>query len=301
MELRHLRYFDAIAEAGNVTHAAARLKVTQPSLSQAIRELEAEIGCPLFVRRARGVELTDGGRAFRLKVKDILRDAAAAPAAARSAAAGNSGELVVGFTGSSIYGVLPALVDAFRTRHPAVALTLREMLTDAQLESLREHRIDVGLGRPAAGEPGIVSRTIVRLPFMVALPVRHPLAGRRSIALKALADESFVMLERRRGPGFFTQVMNLMSRAGITPRVVHEAHQLPTMVGMVGAGLGIAIVSAELANLEVRDVVYRPLEGSDGVELALLTRRADTSRAVAEFLACADAGLLRVPASGAGD
>lgn len=296
MELRQLRYFDAIAEAGNFTHAAVHLKVTQPSLSQAMRELETEVGCALFVRRARGVELTDGGRAFRQRVREILREATEAPAAARSAAAGAGGELVVGFTGSSIYGVLPALLARFRERHPAVVLTLREMLTDVQLESLREHRIDVGLSRPAAGEPGIASRTIVRLPFVAALPVRHPLAGRRSIALKALADEAFVMLERRRGPGFYTQVMNLMSRAGITPRVVHEAAHLPTMVGMVGAGLGIAIVSAELANFEVRDVVYRPLEGGDGVELALIWRRGDVSRALADFLACADAETLRAAA-----
>jgi DNA-binding transcriptional LysR family regulator len=292
MELRHLRYFAAIAEAGNLTRAAVRLHVTQPSLSQAMRELEEEIGCALFLRRARGVELTDGGRALRARAQDILERAAEAPLAVRSAANGAAGELAVGFTGSSVYGVLPGLLAQFRKRCPEVTLNLREMLTDVQLESLREHRIDIGLSRPAAGEPGIASRTIARLPFVAALPVRHPLASRRTIPLKALADEAFIMLERRRGPGFYTQLMNLMSRAGVTPKVAHEASHLPTMVGMVGAGLGIAIVSAELSNFEVRDVVYRPLEGNDGVELALIWRRGDGSRVLSDFLACANAQTL---------
>lgn len=291
MELRHLRYFTAIADTGNLTRAAARLHVTQPSLSQALRELETGIGCALFVRRARGVELTDGGRALRQRALEILRQAAEAPQAARSAAKGEAGELKIGFTGSGVYGVLPALLDVFRQRFPAVVLTLREMLSDVQLESLRERHIDVGLARPAAGEPGVASRTIARLPFVAALPVRHALASRRSVPLKALIDEPLIMLERRRGPGFYTQLMSLMSRAGVTPRIAHEATHMPTMVGMVGAGLGIAIVSAELVNFEVRDVVYRPLEGDEGVELALLWRRGDTTRVVADFLACADAGL----------
>jgi len=291
MELRHLRYFVAIAETANLTHAAARLHVTQPSLSQALRELETEIGCALFVRRARGVELTDGGRALRQRAVEILHQAASAPQAARSAAKGCAGELAIGFTGSSVYGVLPALLKAFRERFPAVALTLREMLSDVQLESLRERHIDVGLARPAAGEPGIASRTIARLPFVAALPVRHALAARRTVPLKALMDEPLIMLQRRRGPGFYTQLMTLFSRAGVNLRIAHEAMHLPTMVGMVGAGLGIAIVSAELANFEVRDVVYRPLEGDEGVELALIWRRGDSSRVLADFLACADAGL----------
>ncbi len=292
MELRHLRYFAAIAETGNLTRAAVLLHVTQPSLSQAMRELETEIGCALFLRRARGVELTEGGRALRARAHDILERAAEAPLAARMAANGTTGELVVGFTGSSVYGLLPGLLARFRERCPEVTLSLREMLTDVQLESLRERRIDVGLSRPAAGEPGISSRTIARLPFVAALPVKHPLAARRTITLKALAEEPLIMLERRRGPGFYTQLMNMMSRAGITPRIAHEASHLPTLVGMVGAGLGIAIVSAELANFEVRDVVYRPLEGNDGVELALVWRRGDASRVLAEFLGCADAQAL---------
>jgi DNA-binding transcriptional LysR family regulator len=289
MDLRQLRYFVAIAEAGNLTRAAARVHVTQPSLSQAMRELEEEIGCDLFVRRARGVELTDGGRALVLHAREILQRALEAPAAARSAAAGEGGELVVGFTGSSVFGVLPGLIGRFRARHPAVTVSLREMLTDVQLESLREHRIDVGLSRPAAGEPGIASRTIARLPFVVALPVRHPLASQRSVALKALADLPLILPQRRRGPGFYTQLMTLLNRAGVVPRVVHEAAHMPTMVGMVGAGLGIAVVSAELANLEVRDVIYRPLEGGEGVDLALIWRRGDSSRTLADFLRCADA------------
>lgn len=292
MELRHLRYFTAIAAAGNLTRAAARLHVAQPSLSQALRELEQEVGCPLFVRRARGVDLTDGGRAFEIRAQQILQQAADAPVAARSAANGESGTLAVGFTGSSAYGVLNTLIERFRSRNPGVTLHLREMLTDAQLESLRERRIDVGLSRPAAGEPGISSRTIARMPFVVALPARHALAKRRTVPLKLLANEPLIMLERRRGPGFYTQLMGLMSRAGVTPQIAHEATHMPTMVGMVGAGLGIAIVSAELANFEVRDVVYRPLEGAEGVELALIWRRGDNSRLLTRLLDCAGTDLM---------
>lgn len=297
MELRHLRYFTAIAEAGNLTHAAARLHVAQPSLSQALQELEQEVGCPLFARRARGVDLTDGGRAFQARAQQILQQATDAPLAARSAANGESGTLAVGFTGSSAYGVLAALIGRFRIRSPGVNLQLREMLTDVQLESLRVRRIDVGLSRPAAGEPGITSRTIARLPFLVALPVAHALSKRRTVPIKALATEPLIMLERRRGPGFYTQLMSLMSRAGVTPLITHEATHMPTMVGMVAAGLGIAIVSAELVNLEVRDVVYRPLEGDEAVELALIWRRGDNSRLLRQLLECAGTALMQAPAT----
>ncbi|UUX95413.1 LysR family transcriptional regulator [Aquabacterium sp. J223] len=285
MELRHLRYFEAIAECGNVTRAAERLGISQPSLSQAMKELEADVGRQLFVRGPRGSVLTEAGREFSRHAADILSRVPRAFEAARLAAQGAGGQLVLGFTGSSVFDVVPPLLRRAAVALPGVTLRLLEMLTDKQIESLRSRRIDAAIGRPLHGEPGLVSRVIGQRAVIAALHVSHPLARQAELRLADLRNQPLVVPQRRPGPGFHSQLMALLARAHLDLHVAHEATHLPTVVGLVAAGLGIGLVSDELRHLEVRDVVYRPLaEGRQALQLAISWRQDDDARALAALV-----------------
>ena len=272
--------------AGNVTRAAEQLRIAQPSLSQALKELEAELGLQLLVRGPRGSVLTDAGREFAKHAADILQRLPVARDAARRAAQGAGGQLVVGFTGSSTFDVLPRLVQQAREHLPEVSLRLVEMLTDSQIHALHARRIDAAIGRPLLHEPGLSSRVIARRGFLVALHVRHPLARLRQLTLAQLQDEDLITPQRRPGPGFHAQLMETCSAAGVHLRIVHEAIHMPIVPGLVAAGMGVGLVSEELRDLEVRDVVYRPLvEGRGVVQLALSWRQDNDSRTLAHFIA----------------
>lgn len=285
MELRHLRYFEAVVATGNVTRAAARLHISQPSLSQALKELEEELGLQLLVRGPRGTVLTDAGREFTKHAADILQRLPLAHDATRRAAQGAGGQLVVGFTGSSTFDVLPHLMQHARARLPQVSLRLVEMLTDAQVDALHARRIDVAIGRPLENAPGLVTRVIARRSFFVAVHVRHPLARQRTVTLAQLQNEELITPQRRPGPGFHAQLMAACARAGVHLRIAHEAIHMPIVPGLVAAGMGVGIVSDELRDLEVRDVVYRPLaEGQGAVQLALSWRQDNDSRTLAHLV-----------------
>lgn len=285
MELRHLRYFEAVVAAGNVTRAAAHLHISQPSLSQAIKELEQELGIRLLERGPRGSVLTDAGREFTKHAADILQRLPLAREATRRAAQGAGGQLVVAFTASSVFDLLPALMQQVREHMPGVSLRLVEMLTDRQVDALHARRIDAGVGRPLRNEPGLATRVIARRSFMAALHVRHPLARQRQVALADLQHEELITPQRRAGPGFHAQLMELCSKAGVHLRIAHEAVHMPVVAGMVAAGMGVGLVSDELRDLEVRDVVYRPLaEGRGGVQLALAWRADNDSKTLARFI-----------------
>lgn len=297
MELRHLRYFEAVVAAGNVTRAAANLQISQPSLSQAIKELEAELGQQLLVRGPRGSVLTDAGREFSKHAADILQRVPMARDATHRAAQGAGGQLVVAFTGSSTFDVVPRLMQQAREHLPGVSLRLVEMLTDKQVDALHARFVDVAVGRPLVDEPGLASRVIARRSFVVALHMRHPLARRRQVTLADLQGEDLVTPQRRPGPGFHAQLMAICSKAGVHLRIAHEAIHMPIVPGLVAAGMGVGIVSDELRDLEVRDVVYRPLaEGRGAVALALSWRQDNDSKTLARFIALAgDAAMMELP------
>ncbi len=296
MELRHLRYFEAIAAVGNVTRAAANLRISQPSLSQAIKELEAELGQTLLVRGPRGSVLTDAGREFFKHATDILERVPIAREATRRAAQGAGGQLVLAVTGSSVFDVVPALMRSARDQMPEVALRLVEMLTDKQIEALYARRIDAAIGRPLQGEPGLASRVIAQRSFVIAVHVQHPLARRREVQLADLQGEPLITPQRRLGPGFHAQLMAMLSRAKLNLQIAHEAIHMPIVPGLVAAGLGVGIVSDELRDLEVRDVVYRPLaEGRNAVQLGVSWRQDNDSQALARFIAMAAAAIPPAP------
>jgi DNA-binding transcriptional LysR family regulator len=292
VELRHLRYFEAIAATGNVTRAAASLQISQPSLSQAIKELETEIGLPLLVRGPRGTVLTDAGREFTRHAADILQRVPLARDATRHAASGGSGQLVIGFSGSSVFDVVPRLMQGAREQMPEVRMRLLEMLTDKQVEALHAKQVDAAIGRPLRNEPGLESMVIAHRSFMIAVHVKHPLARRHQISLNDLRDETLITTQRRLGPGFHSQLMELFSKSRLNLRITHEATHMPIVPGLVAAGMGIGIVSDELRDLELRDVIYRPLvEGRGAVQLALSWRRDDDSRTLAQFIGLGRASL----------
>lgn len=288
MELRHLRYFVAVAEELHFHRAAERLHISQPPLSQQIRALESELGVQLLERNRRSVSLTAAGAVFLREAREILAAVDAAAETARSVARGDAGRLALGFVGSAMHSALPGILRAHRRAFPQVELVLTELPTAAQLAALMAGRIDAGVIRPPVREPGLVFETIHREPVVIALPEDHPLAARRDVALADLVEEPFVLLARREAPGLYESLNTAMAGAGGVPEVVQEAREMQTVVGLVAAGLGVSLVPASVGADEHRGVAYRPVAGTaPTIELALAWRPDDLSPVVAAFLATA--------------
>ena len=288
MELRHLRYFVAVAEELHFHRAAERLHMSQPPLSQQIRALETELGVELLRRNRRRVELTEAGAAFLDEVRGILASVQHAGDLARRVARGEVGKLSVGFVGSAMYATLPEILRAFRSRHPDVELHLRPFPTAPQLEALRDGRVDVGFLRPPVQRVGLELQTIQRETIVVALPESHELAGTTSIAITQLREETFVLLARTESPGVYDSLALTLAELAGSPRAVQEADDMQTLIGLVAAGIGVALVPASVSLLDRPGVVYRALSGrAPTVELALAWRSGPLSPVVSAFLAVA--------------
>ncbi|MCF4124270.1 LysR family transcriptional regulator [Methylobacterium sp. SyP6R] len=260
MELRHLRYFVAVADSLSFTGAAERLGVSQPPLSQQIRDLEAELGTPLLWRTSRSVALTPAGTAFLARARHILAEVEEACAEARAIGAGRSGTLDVGLTGSILAGPLGRLIRLFGERYPAVLVRLHEMPPGEQPAALHAHRTDLCFLRRPPEDPSL--RVVRAWPEAVgvALPAGHPLAERAAIALGDLSDEPFVSL-RLRDSRFATYLQEACLSAGFVPRIVQQVVESASLVNLVAAGLGVALVPASAGALPRPDIAYRPLAG----------------------------------------
>ncbi|HEY5004171.1 MAG TPA: LysR family transcriptional regulator [Ktedonobacteraceae bacterium] len=289
MELRHLRYFVAVAEELHFGRAAVRLFIVQPSLSQQIQQLEEELGFPLLKRTKRSVELTDAGKVFFVAAQHILAQVQEAKRAAQRAYRGEVGRLVVGYISSSTYDLLPAMLRAYRERFPHVEVALRELTTPAQVKALDENELQVGLLRLPISTPLVNVEVVRREPIVCVLPEEHPLAAYERIALPLLAHEPFVLQSRQHGGGYYVQVMKLCLAAGFSPNVVQEVTETHTIVGLVAAGIGISLVPQSIRNIRSEGIVYRELEGATTMtEIALAWRRdAQHSAIVQNFLAVA--------------
>ncbi len=286
MELRHLRYFVAVAEELHFGRAAEVLGIAQPPLSQQIKALEQEIGVELLLRTKRSVRLSAAGEIFLAESRKILSQADHAVNAAQRAARGEIGKLVIGFVSSAVYGRVPSIFSTMRARFPDVSLVLQDLSSEEQVEAMKAHRLDVGLIRPPvpAAEP-LEVRVIWREPVVVALPQNHRLAGRKSIALSELAGESFLQVPRRYGPGFYDLLMRTCAMAGFSPKIVQEARSAPTIVNLVAGGMGISIIPSSLQALQRKGVVYRPIEPpAPTTDLAVMWRPDDPSPALHAFL-----------------
>ncbi|AJE99165.1 LysR substrate-binding domain-containing protein [Pandoraea apista] len=293
MDLRQFRYFVAVAEERHFGRAAQRLSMTQPPLSQQIRALEASLGAPLFVRTNRSVELTAVGRQLLPEVRRILADADALPALAQGLAHGEVGTLSLGFVSTADYGILPPLLREFGERYPRVRLQLLEATSDVQVEALMDGRIDAGLfipPVPARYANELSYLPIVREPLMLALPDGQgdtDADGQPGapVSLADFADEPLVIFPRRVAPAFYDIIMGCYAALGLTPRVGQEAIQMQTIVSLVSAGMGVALVPQSLCHLRRTGVTYRMLrETSTLIETGLLWRTAEVTPVLEGFL-----------------
>lgn len=289
IELRHLRYFVAVADELHFSRAAERLGMSQPPLSQQIGDLERMLGTRLLRRTNRRVELTDAGRVYLDAAKDILSRVDDAGDLARRAERGEIGELQVAFTRSTpLIERFPRAIRAFREQHPAVRLVLVERNTLQQIDALLDGRQQVGLLRGMPLPPSLVSHRIVDDPLVAVVRADHPLARRKRAKLKMteLADESFIVFTRAAGTGVHDQLMAMCRRAGFAPRIAQEAGESSTMVGLVAAGMGVAVLPQSLRHVHVDGVAYVSIDSPDAASaLHLAHRRGDTSPLVKAFTA----------------
>lgn len=287
MELRHIRYFLAVAEEQNFTRAAKKVGIGQPPLSQQIRALEHELETPLFHRLSRGAQLTSAGKAFLPEARSIVEQAERAKHMALLGAKGQVGQFRVGFTSSAIFRpIVPAIVRAFHQYHPEVELSLTENDTTQLLQLLRENKLDATFIRPGRRNPEQVD--IYRFKdesAMAVLPSTHPLAKRRTIRLSSLWNEPFVIFPRTAGASLFDELIDACHRSGFDPVIAHEAPQISSAPNLVSAGLGVSIVPASIAaQIQVKGVVYLPIVGeSPAFGLALAIRLKEKSAAVQNF------------------
>ena len=288
-DLRRLRYFVAVAEEGHITRASERLGIQQAPLSLQIKTLERELDARLFRRHAKGVEMTDAGRALLAEARAVLARTVEAEAAVRRAARGEAGRIRIGFTNSAwVHPATSAAIRAFRAAAPQVGLSFDQAGTSGLIERLQSGAVDVAFIRTAPARPeGLQLHRLAEEPMVAALPAGHPLAAPDApVALASLADETFVGYPRTEGAGLYDAIIAACHACGFSPQIGHETPQMIATLSLVAAGLGVSIVPASLTRLQLDGVAYRPLAGLvlPRAELNLATRRGEPSAAVQRFL-----------------
>jgi DNA-binding transcriptional LysR family regulator len=261
MELRHLRYFVAVAEALSFTKAAEKLRLAQPSLTRQVRNLEDEIGVKLFNRSKRRVTLTEAGRLFLFDSKRVLAICAESVAAVQQVNRGESSDLNIGYVANIHYGLLPATLGAFRKLRPGVALNLFDMTSAEQFLALDSGKIDLGFVGlpPALSGHALRSECVARDTMLVAIPVGHPLAKNPKLKLADLAPQFFIGRSAKTYPGAREWLTETCQEAGFTPRILQEADSEPILIQFVGDGLGVALLPEQTTGLPHEGVVFRPL------------------------------------------
>jgi DNA-binding transcriptional LysR family regulator len=286
MEIKHLRYFIAVAEEGHVTRAAERLGMQQPPLSQRIKAIERELDVQLLRRKGRGIELTDAGRAFLENARAMVAQLDHTFESTRRTARGEQGRICVGITPSSpFHPFVPRIIRAFRDAFPQVSLRLEEGLRGELIEQLQLERIDAAFIRTPLVDPGLVVSRLLEEPLLVALPSSHALVGGGSLSLKSLAREIFIVYGPA-GRGFYDHAVVACNAAGFSPRIGQEAARVTSLLALVASGLGITLVPASLQHMHIDGVMYRPLDGlpQPKAVLYLVSRRGDPSAVVRHFL-----------------
>jgi len=296
MELRHLRYFVAVAEAGHMTRAAARLGIQQPPLSQQIRALERELGTALFRRHPKGVALTDAGRLVFADAQRILAEASALEARMARVAKGLSGTLSVGFTSSAAaHAFTPKTLRACRTRFPDIELVLSEHNAAEMTEAVVSRRLHCGFLRvPVARPPDARFETLLTEPVVVAVPIDHrlargPAARRVPVALRDLEAENLILVRRPGAPGLYANLLAKCATDGVRPNVVAEVERMMTSLNLVAAGTGITVVPASMRGAHPKAIVYRSLRSDIGLDapITLVYRENEPNPAVATFTSLA--------------
>ena len=297
MDLRQLRQFVAVAEHLHFGRAALALAMAQPPLSRAISTFEDELGVPLFERSRRRVALTDAGRALLPEARTLLAGAARLADTARAAAAGAQGEIALSFVSIVDYSFLPGLLRRFLGAYPGVRVRLQEATTDVQLERLAARQVDAGilLGPPgdtlraAGGTVALEYRALREEALVLALPATHARARTGTgLALERFAAEPFISIPRLVAPRLYDAIIGACARAGFSPRIVQEAIQMQTIISLVSAGMGVALVPESIVSLKRPGVAYRRLQGARPVlEIGLAWRRDNPSAVLQRFVALA--------------
>jgi LysR family transcriptional regulator, benzoate and cis,cis-muconate-responsive activator of ben and cat genes len=285
MELRHLRYFVAVAEERNFTRAAERLHMAQPPLSRSIQQLEETLEVQLFQRDSRPLKLTETGKFFYAHAVQLLAQTAELESMTRRV--GNiERSLSVGFVGSTLYGMLPKIIRRFRDENATVELSLHEMSTMDQIRALKDGQIDIGFGR-IRHEDANIRRVILREEKMiVALPEGHPLSLLKPIlALSDLVNETLIIFPKSPRPSYADQVLSAFQDRGLKPRRIYEVRELQIALGLVAAGEGISVVPGSVYGLKRDDVSYKELDDPTLVSPIIMSMRMlDESRDIREML-----------------
>lgn len=285
MDLRQLNYFVAVAEELSFSKAAARVHISQPPLSRQIAKLEKDLDAVLLIRSAHSVSLTPAGKALLEEARRLLAAARQLPEAVRRARSGETGTLRIGFVGSTIYTAVPLLLSRFKQLFPHVAVTVQQLTVARQTVMLKNNEIDVGIIRQSFKDPKLATRSLLKEGLVVALPAHHRLAARQRLGLATLAQDDFVFFSRSEAPVIHDQLVRMCEAAGFSPRIVQEAYPMSTVVGLVGAGVGLALVPESMKRLNVENVVFKDLTGArTKTEILLAWRVDDRSPTLRGFL-----------------
>lgn len=287
MELRHLKYFVAVAECLNFTEAARQLHVAQPSISQQIADLEKELGTVLMVRNNRTVRLTAAGEVFLKEAREVLGQAERAAEKARRASRGEVGELRIGFLVSAVSYFLPGVIRSFRRRYPWVTLSMGHMNPTEQLTALAAGRLEVALTRPfdVGQYPGLTYEVVYRDRLVGVVPAGHRLAEEGEVSVGELAGEEMVLFSRGEAPGLYDGVIGMCQGVGWTPEIVSEPTMMETVLLLVEAGMGVSIVPGCVGHLRHSGIRFVGLaEGAPGIELVVAWRKEPESPVVRAFL-----------------
>lgn len=285
MELRHLRYFIAVADALSFRKAAETLHISQPPLSQQIMNLEQELGVSLFLREKNRIKLTPEGALFLDRAKAILADAAAAARETRAAAKGETGTLHIHFISSASAGMLQERVMKFKKAWPKVVITLSQSTGEQIITDVLEERIDIGFVRtPVTCPKEVEQKLILREDHIIALPARHPLTRKKSLSPKDLQHEKLIIYPRTGGAEVFDDVISIFRESGISPTIIQEAPEQLTTAGLVAAGMGYSIVPACMMNIKVPGIVHRPFTGGKNRTGIALVFRKQRNAVVENFI-----------------
>lgn len=284
MELRHLRYFVAVAEELNFRRAAERLRVAQPPLSTQIKALEGELGVRLFERTTRSVKLTHAGQVLLAEARLVLGAASQAEKRVRQAEQGLVGTLRIGIIAPAANAWLAGILRSFQKRFPGVQLSLFDLVSLEQLRRLRADELDLGLLRPPLGFPDLDYQIVAETQQVLALPVEHRLARQRQIEWSDLHDESLVLMHPSIQHGYYDPFLTACAQAGATPRPTQYANDIQTKMWLISAGFGIAPTAATLGEVKRTGLIYRPLPSPlPPIQTVLAWRRADDSPVVRIF------------------
>lgn len=284
LELRHLRYYAAVARELSFSRAAEQLHIAQPPLSRQIRTLEDELGAELIDRGSRPLRLTPAGRFFQTQALLMLDRMAEIQVATARIAGGKRTWYGLGFVPSTLYGALPEVIRRFREAQPAVELSLFEMTTVQQIDALKAGRIDVGFGRLQIDDDAVIGELVREEPVVAALPANHRLLKHKQLTLAKLAAEPLLLYPAKPRPSYADQVLEIFRSRGLKPTIALETNEVQTAIGLVVAGLGYALVPKSVQALERAGVVYRPLSDEGVTTPIVMNRRRDDESELTTFI-----------------